>query len=809
MRADRRDDLHLVGEMGERMRALDWGSTALGAISGWSEALKLSVGMILGSGFPMALRWGPELITIYNDAYREILGDKHPGALGKPQREVWHEIDDELGPLATAILHGERPAYFAEDQMWRVRRHGSRVEEARFTISYSPIPDKTAANGIGGILVTVIEITDRVRDARALRSRNRMLASEVARRTLERDRIWQVSEDLLGVSTFDGYFISVNPAWTELLGWTEDEIKRLHVNELRHPDDAAHSNAGRAELAAGAAKVQMVNRFRHKDGSWRWLAWTMAADAGRIYVIGRHITAEKEAEEALRASDMRFRLIVDNVRDYAIYMLDPDGLVSSWNAGAERVKGYREDEIIGKHLSQFYPEEDRTAGVPQRALAQAAGGSTFKAEGWRVRKDGSRFWASVALSAIRDEQGTLLGFAKVTQDITERRQAQEVLKRAQERLAQSQKLEMLGQFTGAIAHDFNNMLMVVSANAQTAKRRLVDPAALRSMEAIELASARAETLTRRLLTFSRLQALNPIVIDLGERLAALREVLTSSAREDIELIFDLPAELWPVLVDVPELELALVNIIVNARDAMPEGGIVRFTGRNVRLTLDEGLDDLAGDFVSLAIADSGSGIAPALLPRVFEPFFTTKGPEKGTGLGLSQVYGFARQSGGTATVASTQGAGTTVTLYLPRSAGAAVVPEDELGEEERRAGSERVLLVEDNPEVQGVTASFLEDLGYRVSRANNAGDALELLAKRSDFSIVFSDIVMPGPMSGYALAQRVRREYPRIAILLTTGYAPAPELLDDTFPILRKPYRIGALSRALRETLERARAARE
>ena len=804
-------ELRLTGECGERVRQFDWDATALGPIAGWPDALKQSVGMILSSGFPMAVRWGPSLVHIYNDAYCAILGDKHPAAFGKPLAEVWPEVIDEVAPVSEAILRGERPGYFAENHLWRLRRHGSRLEDAWFTISCSPIPDATAPSGIGGVLVTAVETTGHYRSHAALRSRNRSLSSAVAQRTLERDQIWQVSEDLLGVSTFDGYFLSVNPAWTELLGWSEDEVKRLHVSELRHPDDGPHSEAGRASLKDGATTARLENRFRHKNGSWRWIAWTMSTDGnGLIYVIGRDISAQKAAAEALREQELHFRLLVDAVADYAIYMLDPNGIVSSWNSGAQRIKGYREDEILGHHLSEFYTEEDRLAGVPERAIAQAASGTPFKAEGWRVRKDGSRFWASVVLNPIRDENGNLIGFAKVTRDVTERRQSQEGLRRAQERLAQSQKLEMLGQLTGALAHDFNNLLMVVGANTQMVKRRLIDPPSLRAVEAIEHAASRGETLTRRLLTFSRRQAINPIVIDVHERLAASREILATSAGKDIELLFELPERTWPVLVDVPEFEMALVNIVVNARDAMPDGGTIRIAGSNERLTPIDALDDLTGDFVALRITDTGTGIDPDLLPRVFEPFFTTKGPDKGTGLGLSQVYGFARQSNGTARVTSNtaDGAhGTTVTVYLPRATGIVVAPAARPREKEHQRGAERILLVEDNPEVQEVTTAFLEELGYRVSVAKNADAALACLAAEKDIRLVFSDIVMPGEMNGVALARRVRSTYPHIAVLLTTGYAPQQDLIDDTLVIIRKPYRLATLSSALRDTLDRTRRA--
>ncbi|HXO02246.1 MAG TPA: PAS domain S-box protein [Stellaceae bacterium] len=675
-------DLRLTGEMGDRLRATEWRVTPLGDVAGWSDALKHSNSLILASAIPMAICWGPDLVTIYNDAYREILGDKHPAAFGRPLREVWPEIYDELGSLCEAILRGERPAFFAENHQWRVRRRGGRVEDGRFTISYSPIPDVTAPNGIGGLLLTELETT------------------------------------------------------------------------------------------------------------------------------GQHRT-----RAALQESELHFRLLVDGVVDYAIYMLNPNGIVSSWNSGAQRIKGYRENEIVGQHFSRFYTPEDRAAGVPQQALARAAGGTPYEAEGWRVRKDGSLFWASVTLSAIRDN-GKLVGFAKVTRDITERRQSQDSLRRAQERLAQSQKLEMLGQLTGAIAHDFNNLLMVVGANTQLLKRRLVDPPSLRAVEAIERAASRGETLTRRLLTFARRQDLNPIVIDLRERLAASRDVLASAAGENVELVFKLPDSVWPVMVDVPEFELALVNIVVNARDAMPNGGTIRISGGNVRLTPDDALDDLTGDFVELRISDTGSGIDPEVLPRVFEPFFTTKGPDKGTGLGLSQVYGFARQSNGTVRVTSSAAngstlapRGTTVAIYLPRALGAVIAPDDAQREDEPEGGAERILLVEDNQEIQEVTATFLEELGYQVSRAANADAALERLASEKDIRLVFSDIVMPGAMNGVALARRVRRTYPHIAVLLTTGYAPQQVLLDDTLAVLRKPYRLTALSSALRDTLDRARTA--
>ena len=791
-------------EMTQRIHEMDWSATPLGSRDTWPQSLKVSVAMILASGFPMAIRWGSEQILIYNDGYRLILRDKHPSALGRPGQEVWWEIYPELGPLNQAILRGEREAFFAEDHPWIVRREGSTIEEARFTISYSPIPDEAAPNGIGGILTTCVETTERVRQEQALRVLNDTLEAEISQRIRERDRIWQLSEDLLGVSNFEGYFTSVNPAWTNLLGWSEDEIKKLHVSELRHPDDAAHSMAGRRRLAEGVPTVRMENRFRHKDGSWRWIAWTLTAEDGLIYLIGRHVTTEKLAAEALRESERQFRLFTEAATDHALIRLDARGVVSGWNAGAQRIAGYVEAEIVGHHFSRFYTTAARAAGAPERALAMAATSGSYEDDGWRVRKNGSLFLAAVVIDAIRDEEGKLIGFANIMRDVTERHEARAKLQRAQEQLALSQKMEALGQLTGGIAHDFNNMLMVVSGNAQILKRRLRDPRNLRAIEAIELAAVRGETLTRQLLAFSRRQALNPTVISLRQGVAAFRDLLVSSARDNIKVVIDIHRNVWPVLVDVHELELALVNLVVNSRDAMPDGGTITIIARNVRLQPEDTTEHLRGEFVALLVADTGCGIEAGVLPKVFEPFFTTKQLEKGTGLGLSQVYGLARQSGGTATISSRVESGTTVTVYLPRSQ--RPLSDRPIVEGEPQPGSETVLLVEDNPEVQEVVGLLLEQLGYRVFYKESPTAALDLLASGEPINLVFTDVVIPGELDGLALAHQVKEKYPDIAVLLTSGYARAANTLETGFPIVRKPYQLSTLACAIREVLDTQRA---
>lgn len=787
-------------ETSARVRDFDWATTPLGPRKDWPQALKTIVEVILDCGFPMSVRWGPELVVIYNDAYAPLLGGRHPQVLGRPLRDVWPEIYDELGTIHTAILRGERGGFFAEDHLWRIQRYGF-TEDARFTISYSPIPDPSAPRCIGGVLATAFETTERVRNEKMLRVLTERLESEVEQRTRERDRVWTVCEDLLGVSNFDGYFLSVNPAWTSLLGWTEDEIKSMHVGELRHPDDAAAAIAVRARLAESTSTARIENRLRHRDGSWRWISWTMTTDNGLIYVAGRHVTAERQAEEALRESDRQFRSLVAGVTDYALIMLDPGGTITSWNTGAERIKGYTAEEIVGRHFSVFYTAEARNGGRPNRALSIAAASGRFEEEAWRVRKDGSLFWANVVVDAIHDESGNLIGFAKITRDITERRNTQEALDRAQAQLAHAQKMEALGQLTGGVAHDFNNLLMVVSGQAQTLMRRLTDDKNVRSLDAILAAASRGEALTRQLLTFARRQPQNPRTVDLCQIVAAFRDVLSSSARGKTNLRIGISPKVWPVSIDIPEFELALVNLVVNARDAMPEGGAIDVKAENMTLQGVETIEGLKGEYVALAVIDTGTGIPAELLSKIFEPFFTTKSAGKGTGLGLSQAYGFAHQSGGAIAVQSKIGYGTQVTLYLPRSREtvAPVVVTEPSGHAGGGQG-ETILVVEDNPEVRAVAVTLLENLNYRTIAVDSARAALNLLAAGTQVNLVFSDVMLPGDLDGVALAEALGKRYPQLPLLLTSGYAKALSGRHGR-PILRKPYQISALAEAIRTTL--------
>jgi PAS domain S-box-containing protein len=488
-------------------------------------------------------------------------------------------------------------------------------------------------------------------------------------------------------------------------------------------------------------------------------------------------------------SERNFRLLVEGVADYALYMLDPTGIITSWNIGGERIKGYAPHEIVGQHFSRFYTETDRANGRPSRALRIAREQGRYEEEGWRVRKDGTFFWASVVIDPIY-EDGHLIGFAKITRDISERREAELKLEQVQKQLAEAQKLDALGQLTGGVAHDFNNLLMIISGSLHSIKRNAGDdPKLQRAIAAIENATRRGAALTSQLLSFARRQSVNPEAIDVGERIEAIRQVLDTGVGSAVRLAFDVARDCWPVIIDLGEFETALVNLVINARDAMPNGGTVTIAAQN--RTLHEGSSP--GDFVAISVSDTGLGIAPDILSKIFDPFFTTKPVGKGTGLGLSQVHGFAHQAGGTILVDSELGEGTRVTILLPRQQAGLPVKSEETVD---LGGSGTVLLVEDNPDVASVSRNLLEQLGFNVRRVAAADAALREI-ERNQIDLVFSDIVMPGGLDGLGLARRLREIRPDLPVLLVTGYSDAAADVRGDFPILRKPYEIHQLSKAI------------
>jgi len=484
-----------------------------------------------------------------------------------------------------------------------------------------------------------------------------------------------------------------------------------------------------------------------------------------------------------------FLRLLEGIQDCAIYMIDADGYVVSWNAGAERIKGYTASEIVGKHFSEFYTQEDRATGLPNFALTTAARTGKFEGEGWRLRKDGTRFWASVLIDAIREDD-QLVGFAKITRDMTERRAMQE-------QLHQAQKMEAIGQLTGGVAHDFNNLLTVILGNLDTLAQQLPADQARwrRAVDQAMRASERAANLTQQLLAFARRQPLKPKAVEVNGLVARWCELIRRTLPESISIRRVEDPDAGTAEVDQNQLESALLNLAVNARDAMSNGGTLTIeTAKAIVQSHDANtpFDLKPGEYVLICISDTGIGMSKEVLERAFEPFFTTKPLGQGTGLGLSQVFGFVKQSGGNIKLYSRLGHGTTIKIYLPRMSDQAVA--EDAVRSQANAGatrSESILVVEDNEGVRAFSADTLRDYGFNVLEAADASEALRILEGKAPVDLLFTDIGLPG-LNGPELVGTVQRKYPNIRVLFTSGYAQMPSPASSRWisetPLLSKPF---------------------
>jgi PAS domain S-box-containing protein len=620
----------------------------------------------------------------------------------------------------------------------------------------------------------------------------------------------------------EGRVLSWNSGGIRLKGYSADEIIGRHFSEFYTPEDRA------AGLPAKAlATARETGRFHgegwrvRKDGTRFWALVVVDAvkDENGTLVgfakVTRDITERQQAQITLLESERRYRRLVEAVVDYAIFQLDPAGYVTTWNAGAQRIKGYRPEEIIGRHFSDFYTPEDRAAGVPARALALASETGRYEAEGWRVRKDGSRFLASVVIDRILDDVGELVGFAKVTRDITERVEAQAKLKAMQEQLAASQKLEAIGQLTGGIAHDFNNLLMIVLGNIETAQRHLksIPQSAnlLRVLGNAMRGARRAAALTSRLLAFSRRQTLDPKPLDVNNFLTGSVEFLQRSLGEQVDIQAVGSAGLWMVEVDSDHLESALVNLAINARDAMPNGGKLTIEAANVFADEEyckQNPELSPGQYVVICVSDTGLGMSKEILGHAFEPFFTTKELGQGTGLGLSQVYGFVKQSGGHIKIYSEEGQGTTIKIYLPRYTGSAAPEAREDQSVAEGTQSETILVVEDDPDLRTYLTEILRNLNYEVLAVPHAQSALTILLQvERRVDLLLTDIVMPG-INGRELGRRAQEMRPELPILYMTGYSRNAVVhhgrLDEGLELLQKPVSQAEVATRVRELLDKA-----
>jgi PAS domain S-box-containing protein len=619
----------------------------------------------------------------------------------------------------------------------------------------------------------------------------------------------------------EGIIVSWNPGARRLKGYEDHEVIGTHFSRFFLPEDRDRRVPHLAlEAAARDGRFESEGWRLRRDGSRFWALAVIDAirdqegDLLGFVKITRDMTERRDTQRRLLDSETRFRQLVHGVIDYAIFHLDSNGIVSTWNTGARRIKGYEPEEIIGSHFSRFYTEEDRAAGVPDQALATARREGKYETEGWRLRKDGSRFWASVVLDALRNDEGEVVGFAKVTRDITERMEVQRLLRETQEQLAASQKMDAVGQLSGGVAHDFNNLLMIVLGNLETLERyarESENPNIQRPVNNAMRGAQRAAALTQRLLAFSRRQPLNPRPLDINRFLAGSAEFLHRSLGETIEIETAGSAALWTVEVDSVQLEDALLNLAVNARDAMPTGGKLIIEAANAVLDLEycrSNPEVAAGQYVMLSVSDTGAGMTKDVINRAFEPFFTTKEMGHGTGLGLSQVYGFIKQSGGHIRIYSEVGQGTTVKIYLRRyfPGGRDDQPGDGalLGQGEN---GETILIVDDDDDVRAYLTDVVRSLGYGVATAANGSMALELLTREQlHVDLMLTDVVMPG-MTGKELANTAAMVRPDLKVMYMTGYSRNAVThhgrLDANLDVLLKPITQTDLASRIRGALDR------
>jgi PAS domain S-box-containing protein len=748
-------------EMARKMREHDWESTPLGSADQWPEALKIPLRMLLTTRFEMWLGWGPDLHFFYNDAYIPTMGFKHPTMLGRPLREVWSEVYDDVKDQVERVRAGE--STWNKALLLLLERSGY-PEETYHSFSYSPLYD---ANGsVQGLLCVVNEETARIVSERRLETLRQLglalggatstdavraavqavfatnrsdfpfvalrlsdeipatqghrafedavaaapdqidtagqvfalsagkawppgdwdrspeqavaiaipgvggsdqagtllialnpyrgedpdilnivrlfasqislaLANVAAIRAERRraDRMWSVSRDLLVVVDEAGIFRSVSPSWTRILGHPVEEVVGQPFAALMHPDDIIASSEALTDALGSNELTSYENRFRATDGSYHHIEWHTTLEDGLVYAYGRDVTERRAVEAQLNASEEQFRHLVQGVTDYAIYRIDAEGFVSSWNEGARRIKGYEPEEIIGEHFSRFYTDEDRERGDPERTLDIARREGSFHSEGWRVRKNGERFRASVLINTIRDDEGRPLGFAKITRDITEREKTQRELEAAKEALFQSQKMDAIGQLTGGIAHDFNNLLMAVLGSLDLLRKRLPDdPLSKRLLNNAVEGAQRGATLTQRMLAFARRQELKVDRIDLPQLLAGMNDLVQRSIGPEWPISTSFPLRLPPVQADANQLEMALLNLIVNARDACPKGGPILISATCEELA-DQGPAQLdAGNYVRLVVRDHGAGMSGETLRRATEPAGGTSHYSRGCAL---------------------------------------------------------------------------------------------------------------------------------------------------------------------------------
>jgi PAS domain S-box-containing protein len=804
--------------MGALTRAFNWSASPLGAPEIWPQSLRTAVRLLLNTNHPMFIWWGPHLIQFYNDAYRRTLGpERHPSALGQRGRECWPEIWDIIGRQIEQVMSGGG-ATWHENQLVPVTRYG-RLEQVYWTYGFSPIDED---DGVGGVLVICRDVTKDYLATVALREREAELA-----RVQQIGRIGGLEVDLR-----TGFRNRRSPEYLEIHGLPPEAANESHEDWVRrvHPEDReATDRKFREAVASGARDYTVQYRIiRPSDGEIRWISVrsTIERDANGIAVrlVGAHtdVTEQVVAEQALRQSEERFRNLADqlaelnatlaqrveektrerdriwNVSQDLLLVADRNGVWKTVNPAWTRTLGWDEAELLNRTL-QWLEHPDDNGWTDAQIKRIGASETTVRFESRLCHKDGSYRWLS--WTGVPDQDRIYA----VARDVTAERAAAERLRSTEEALLQSQKMEAVGQLTGGIAHDFNNLLTGIVGSLDLLRTRLeqgrTDNVA-RYIEAAMTSANRAAALTHRLLAFARRQPLIPKSVDANQLVLSLEDLLRRTIGETIDLAIVAADGLWNTLCDPNQLESALLNLAINARDAMPDGGKLVISTANARLDgVTTGTPELSpGDYICIDVTDTGVGMSAEVAARAFDPFFTTKPLGQGTGLGLSMIYGFARQSNGHATIDSKLGHGTSVKLYLPRHHSEFAVERASHAKTAGHAASgETVLVVEDEPVVRGVILEMLSEQGYRTLEAVDGPSGLHILRTTARIDLLVTDVGLPG-MNGRQLADQARETRPGLKVLFITGYAESVAIADlqPGMEMITKPFDLDHLSRQVR-----------
>ena len=789
--------------------AIDWSATSLGPRADWPPHLTATLSLMLHASIPMFLLWGQEGLLLYNDAYSQFAGGRHPASLGEPVREAWPEVAEFNHQVIEAVL-GEGQTLAYRDQHLVLERNGA-PEDVWMNLDYSPI---VAPDGVrGGVVGIVKETTARVWVEQQL-------------------RIAQVAG---GVGTFEWYpetgRLDVSDEYRRIWGIdAEIEVTDDLLLGLIHPDDLAVTGTSRLDRV-NPLEYAEYRRFHPETGEVRWIGRrgevVSSPESGRRRFVGvaTDITERKLQEDALRDSEARWRglfeqmqegfFIGEVVRNEAGVVVDI--VFQELNPAFAVLTGIAVGQATGRRLREVIPTAPEAAIAAYAAVVDSGEALQFETEvtalggRWfesRVRPAGPERFAVMFLDVTARKEAELAMAnlavtleARVAAELAERRQAEAALQ-------QAQKMETIGKLTGGVAHDFNNLLQVISGNLHLLAKDVVGSERAERRVTNALAGvSRGAKLANQLLAFGRRQALEPKVVNIGRFVSGMDDMLRRSLGESIEVETVVSGGLWNTLIDPTQVENALLNLAINARDAMDGQG---------KLTIELGnayLDDAyarghaevaAGQYVMLAVTDTGTGMSPEIIGQVFEPFFSTKPEGKGTGLGLSMVYGFVKQSGGHVKIYSEVGLGTTVKLYLPRcDQGEDAVAVIETGPV--TGGAETILVAEDDEEVRATVVDVLTDLGYRVLKAKDAASALTVIESGAHIDLLFTDVVMPGELRSPELARKARERIPNLAVLFTSGYTENAIVhggrLDPGVELLGKPYSREALAKKIRHVL--------